>query len=1003
MNELFPFHRKLKIGFGVLLALLIGVGLALYFSAARLLTATEDLERTVQVIQILQRNEALILRAQGDVRAYAITGDESYLQDVLGEGARRYRKGLQDLRGMTADSPMQQRRIDRLSAIADEYRPFIRRVMEARRQSRDAALEIVPGPQGKQFASVVVGLFKEMEEEETVRLAARTARARRYVRTTATLGGVAVVLCLAVGVAMYWFVTRELVARRRLTQRFELLFRKNPLPLWVYDRETLQFLEVNDTAVEVYGYSHEEFLSLTIRDVRPPEDVDRLVTSMERIHRSDSAPRQAGQWRHRKKDGTIINVEVTLHRITFDGRSAHLVMLNDVTERNQLLLALEASRDEALTSARLKSEFLANMSHEIRTPLNGVIGMTELLLQTSLDPEQRDFAGTIRTSSDALLNVINDILDFSKIEAGKLAFEEADFEVRSVVEDAVDMVAEAARRKSLELVTLVYPEVRERYRGDPGRLRQILLNLLSNAVKFTETGEVIVRVQPGGPTDLEHDLNFSVTDTGIGIPVESQGKLFSAFTQVDGSNSRRYGGTGLGLSISRRLTEMMGGEMDFESQPGKGSTFRFKVRLRPPAQPPSGEIVPPLELAGKRAFIVDDNPTNRQVLVQQFAGWGVETVTADGGTTALRALDEATAAGRNFDVAVLDMHMPDCNGLELAERIHARSAFSSLPLLLLTSSHHSDPALVNQAGIAACLPKPVRTRQLREAVRLAMGGGRERRVSLPEATSAAPGGGGYRLLLVEDSEINRLVARTQLELGGYQVTCAVNGREAVEIFSREPFDLVLMDCQMPEMDGFDATLALRAHEGKQGVANPTPVIALTASALVGEREKCLAAGMNDYLAKPFTSAQLRVLLEKYLPPRAVRPRPIFNLTELNKLPTLDERILREVQLLSGEDPDAVGLVAELISLFLENTVAKLAELKRAVGNGDGEAVRGAAHFIRGGASQIGAIRLTEMMKRVEAEFSGPRDVFPDECLAALDAEFETLRARLIVTSTGTSA
>lgn len=989
MNELFPFHRKLTIGFGVLLALLIGVGLALYFSAARLFLATQDVDRTIRVIQILQHNEALVLRAQGDVRAYAITGDESYLQDVLGEGAQRYRRGLQELREMTADSPAQQRRIERLTLIADDYRPFLRKVIETRRRDRDAALAIVPGPQGKQFALAITGLFREMEQEETELLVERSARARGYVRTTATLGGVAMVLCLAVGVVMYGVVGREVSVRRRITRRFELLFQKNPLPFWVYDAETLRFMEVNRAALEHYGYTREEFLSMTALDIRPPEERERFKAYNDRAE--TEVPVKAGTWRHQKRDGSLIDVDVTAHKVRFEDRTAWLVLVNDVTERNQLLLALEVSRDEALASARLKSEFLANMSHEIRTPLNGIVGMTDLLAQTALDSDQRDFAETIRTSSDALLNVINDILDFSKIEAGKLSFEEADFDLRSVVEEAVDMVAENARRKSLELVTLVYRDVPRWLRGDPGRLRQILLNLLSNAVKFTETGEVIVRVQPAGPSEPDGWLNFSVTDTGIGIPAEAQGKLFSAFTQVDGSNSRRYGGTGLGLSISKHLTEMMGGRIGFESEPGKGSTFRFTVPLKPPLRIPTPAAIGDLELSGKRVFIVDDHPTNRLVLVQQFATWGVETVTADGGEAALRALDENSAAGRGFDAAVLDMHMPDFDGLELASRIRARPDFSALPLLLLTSSYHFDSGRQSQVGISVCLPKPVRQSQLYDAVLQVLNGtGTSRKADSPTASAPTAGGNGYRVLLVEDSDVNRMVAKTQLERSGYEVVCAFNGLEAVDIFSRESFDIVLMDCQMPEMDGFDATRALRRSES----GRRTPIVALTASALAGEREKCLAAGMDDYLAKPFTAIQLRKMLEMHLSRNPVHPRRIFDPAELRKFPTLDTRVLGEVRALSAGDPEAGGLVVELVTLFLENTAAKLEELRTAAQGGDFETARAAAHFIHGGASQIGAVRLTEMMKRIEAEFPNWNGPVPGECLDALGREFETLRVGL---------
>lgn len=988
MTGLLSFDRKLAIGFGVLMALLVGVGVALYLSANRLVSATEEVAHSIEVIQLIQQNRAMVLRAQGDVRAYVITGDDYYLKDVTGEGLERYQSSLNRLQQATFDNPRQQERIRRLREFGDVYRPYLARVIETRRRDREAALALVPGEQGKRFATAIGQLFTEMEDEETFLLRERGNRARAYIRTTFVLGAAAVVLCFGLGVAIYLLVNREVAHRRRMTRRFELLFQNNPMPLWVYDRETLQFLEVNATAVEVYGYSRKEFLRMTVRDVRPPEDVGRLVESMDRLRKNNAAPRSAGQWRHRKKDGTIFNVEVTLHLIEFDGRPAHLVMLTDVTERNQLLLELEMSRDQALTSARLKSEFLANMSHEIRTPLNGIIGMTELLNQTPLDPEQRDFAETIRTSSDALLNVINDVLDFSKIEAGKLNFEETDFELRAVVEEAVELVAEAARRKSLELVTLVYRDVPQFLRGDPGRLRQILINLIGNAVKFTETGEVVVRVQPAGPGEAS-TLRFSVTDTGIGIPKEAQGKLFSAFTQVDGSNSRRYGGTGLGLSISKRLTEMMGGEMDFESEPGKGSTFRFVVRFRPSARLPETSGPPP-ELEGRRALIVDDHPTNRMVLVQQFAAWGMETVPAESGGGALRALAEAATTGKTFDVAVLDLNMPDMTGLDLAVRLRAQTDFRALPLLLLTSSHHPDSTLVRQANLSACLLKPVRNAQLREAVFMALNNQTSRTAGRTAAVGSTPAAGGeFRILLVEDSEINRMVARTQLEKMGYQVTCAFNGREAVEICAKNDFEVVLMDCQMPEMDGFEATSAIRAAEH----GSRTPIVALTASAMVGEREKCLAVGMDDYLSKPFTIVQLREMVEAHLPARPVVKR-VFDEGVLRKFPTLDMKSLDDLRVLSGSDGNIGDVVRELTSLFQANTRTKLSEIRAAAAAGDVVTVRSVAHFIRGSASQIGATRLTEMMKRIETEAESFTDGFPEACFTLLQNEFNALCERL---------
>lgn len=666
---------------------------------------------------------------------------------------------------------------------------------------------------------------------------------------------------------------------------------------------------------------------------------------------------------------------------------------------------LEAAREAAMESSRLKSEFLATMSHEIRTPMNGVVGLTALLLETPLNPTQRQYADGVKGAGEALLALINDILDFSKLEAGKVELDERPFDPRVLVEEVAGLLAEPAQVKNLELIAYCEPEVPERLVGDSGRIRQVLLNLASNAVKFTASGEVSIKVTTENPRAAAGStaaVYFEVRDTGIGIDPSQHDRLFQSFSQADASTTRRYGGTGLGLAICSRLTDAMKGEIGLHSIPGKGSTFWFRLPL--PVAPPSTDPVPEAGfLNGLRVLVVDDNATNRLVLESQLRGWRLQPEAVPDAASALARARDAEAAGKPFDLAVLDLCMPGTDGLELARSIKADDRLAGIELIMLTSTMQVNAAEISQAGVREWLMKPVRSSEFyNHLVRLMSTHGPSVPAPAPAQTSRAHDGPSRgRILVVEDNEVNQLVARATVSSLGYAVDVVSNGAEALSATAGFRYGAVLMDCHMPVMDGFEATRRIRQRDG----THPRlPIIAMTAGALDGDRERCLAAGMDDYLAKPVDATALQATLVRWVPePFAAAvtepvPQPLAvtgTATRANPGPTsvLDQDRVAMLRQLGPED--GRGLLPEAAATFRRDLPARVDALQAAVHDGDGPALAQAAHALKGSAANIGGTAVAEICSELEGlgrrgmpDVGTPLIRRLEEQLQLLDAELD---------------
>jgi len=657
----------------------------------------------------------------------------------------------------------------------------------------------------------------------------------------------------------------------------------------------------------------------------------------------------------------------------------------EVRERTAAEAQMRSAKEAAEIANHAKSDFLANMSHEIRTPLNGVIGMTALALEAKPDEQQREYLETIQLSAESLLTVINDILDFSKIEAGKMDMESVEFSLRTCLEDALTPLAIYADQKGLELLCDIAPDVPELVQADPMRLRQIVVNLVGNAIKFTRSGEVVVRAQLSNPEDGPRDVQFTVADTGIGIPADKQETIFAPFAQVDTSTTRRYGGTGLGLTICSRLVSVMGGKIWLDSQLGRGSRFHFTARLKFPAGNSGAEVhQASIDLRGVRILIVDDNTTNRRILREMLSRREAKTCDVESGEQALAELLSGKKDGHPYDLILTDMHMPKMDGMGLIERIRSTPGLRATAIMMLTSATHQDNVQrCRELGVTCYLLKPVRQWELLAAISTALD-----KDALPPLAAAStertmPPRGGLCILLAEDNAINQRVAAKTLESMGHTVVMANNGMDALSLMAKHPVDLVLMDIQMPEMDGFTATRQIRHGEipGKSNI----PIVAMTAHNMKGDRERCIAAGMDDYLSKPINRKELEKAIAGA---RRVK---------LNNGGVADDEGRRGPSAIehahswdAGQALERVGgdeeLLFEVVEIFLNEAPHALIKLRRALSSGDSKAVERIAHGLKGEIGYLGIRTLSQMARELE-EAGRKQDLMAAEpLLASLETE-----------------
>jgi two-component system sensor histidine kinase/response regulator len=972
------------VGF-ILIILAIGASVTVTLLSAK---AEADIhaesERIQQTMVTLVDVVSTMKDAETGNRGFVITQNPEFLAPYNLAMAEIDGK-LAQLKNLLADQPDQLARFEKLKTAVEEKKTIVSHSIRLVTESGQAeAIAFVQTGQGKHAMDRIRALQKEMTDAEQTHLGKVRKKLDAGVqRTLFAYAGLVAVVALVL-VVLFYVIRQDIRKRAEAEQAIRrlALIAENTVNGVVLTDPAGTVIWANASFINMMGIASDQIAGRPFEELINPSGTELSSAAMIRASILESHPWE-GLLRIPREDRGDLWAQISLAPMADDaGQHLGLVaILTDISSRREMEVELERARDAALQSARMKSEFLANMSHEIRTPMNGIVGMSGLLLDTKLNAEQKEFASTVRNCADALLSIINDILDFSKIEAGKLRFDHSDFDLHQAIEETADLMAPRAAGKKIELGVLIENNVPRLVCGDAGRLRQVLLNLAGNAVKFTDQGGVLIRVHKESDEEKHVILRISVTDTGIGIPADQVSHLFQPFMQLDSSSTKKFGGTGLGLAISKQLVELMGGTISVNSEPGRGSIFSFTAQLEKQGHQPDLFRATRAFLHGTRILAVDDNPTNRTILQYQLGSWGFEGTLVNSAEEAITALS-SQPFNHPFELVILDFHMPEVDGLQLAAQIRAVEGIKQPVLLMLTSlGQLLEPHITAELDIFRCLSKPIKASQLLDTILAGMArrdikaqaSGRGPAEEEPAATEeagllASPSSRHLRktgsihlplrILLAEDNPVNQKVALHQLQKLGFRAEAVGNGLEAVSAMRGIPYDLILMDCQMPEMDGYTATRAIRSLPAP---ARDIVIVALTANALQGDREKCIEAGMDDYLSKPVNLAELRQVFDKWHP-ICMKRRQASGSSPIN--PDHASLFLDRAHLQSVL-PAAPEAALQVLRAYVLQTSQQLSEMRDKVVNSDFVRAAQLAHQAMGNSLSLGAVAMETPLRQLE--------------------------------------